>query len=272
MKQGGLGARLTVALVGGPPVLVLTWLGGWWTAGMIAVIALQAQSEYYSLQRGLDRRPMRWLGLVLGLLVVVAWLLSPTRLGWVVVISFLVVSIAGLLVGRSHLDILTTFGGVCFPPLLAGSFILIRAWSGGDDLIQNEGRWLALCIWGALWVGDTAAYAGGSWFGRRPLAPRVSPHKTVEGFLIGLLFALMFCLLWWRLGLARLDTALAVGLAAGLFGQMGDLVESAIKREGRVKDAGRLLPGHGGLLDRFDSFFAAAPIVAVYLTICRYIT
>ncbi len=272
MKRGGIGARMTVALWGVPFVLALTWLGGWWTAAMIAAIALLALREYYNLQVRLGRRPLRWLGLGLGLVVVAAWLRGSAAVGWTIAASFLVISIIGLLAGRSHQDILTTFGGLCFPPLLAGSFLVIRTWDGMDGAILHEGRWLAVCVWGAIWIGDTAAYACGRWFGRRSLAPKVSPHKTVEGFFFGIVGALLFCIIWWWAGFVRFDIALVVTLAVGLFGQMGDLVESAIKREGGVKDSGDMLPGHGGMLDRFDSFFATAPVVAIYLVIRGYLS
>ncbi|MHB9109336.1 MAG: phosphatidate cytidylyltransferase [Armatimonadota bacterium] len=124
---------------------------------------------------------------------------------------------------------------------------------------------------------DTAAYFGGKHFGGRPLAPKISPKKTVSGSICGLLATIGLAFIfkavpaatgtadtmpaWWNLG-AHLPWAalLWMGVSAGILGQAGDLLESAFKRWGRVKDSGTIIPGHGGFLDRFDSLFLTAPI------------
>lgn len=118
------------------------------------------------------------------------------------------------------------------------------------------------------WLADTAAYVGGRALGRRRLAPRVSPNKTVEGALAALATAPVVALVYSLLALPdgwRLSplAALLFGLVVAGFAILGDLVESALKREMRVKDSSRLLPGHGGLLDRLDSILWALP--AAYL-------
>ena len=267
MKKGGLGSRLIVAGWGIPLLLGLTYLGGYWTALLIGAISLGALSEYYRLQRQLGRRPMEWIGLGGGLLVVAVWATGDISVAWAMVAVCLMILLTGLLLQRSHQDISATITGVCYPPLMMGTFLFIREWIHPFDPLPDEGRWLAFAVWGAIWIGDTAAYFGGRAFGKHPLAPAISPKKTVEGFIFGFFGAVIFGLLWWWIGLIHLDAGLAIGLAAGLFGQIGDLVESAIKREADVKDSGGLLPGHGGLLDRFDSLMTTAPIVAMYLFI-----
>lgn len=267
MAKGGLGSRLLVAAWGIPLLLGLTLLGGWWTALLVAVIALLAQIEYYRLHGALGRRPLKIIGVILGVFIVAAWSIGGNAIVWVVVTAFLVILMCGMLLERSHADVLATFGGVCYPPLMMGTFLLVRGWEGAISSSHDDGQWLALCMWGAIWIGDTAAYLGGRMFGKNPLAPRISPKKTTEGFMFGLFGSVVFCLVWWRAGLTYLDTALVVGLAAGLFGQMGDLAESTVKREASVKDSSGFLPGHGGILDRFDSFMTTAPVVAMYLLI-----
>lgn len=266
MKRGGLGSRLLVAAWGIPHLLGLTWLGGWWTTALIAAISLIALNEYYKLQYILGRKPVKLPGLIASLLVVSMWMIDYSSFPWVLTVIFLFISTIALLRGISHLDVISTFGGICYIPLLAGSFIFLREWGGGGQIL-NEGRWLALCVWGAIWIGDTAAYAGGRLMGKHKLASSISPNKTVEGFLFGLFGAILFCLIWHWFDLIQLDVALVVGIAAGLLGQIGDLFESALKRECSVKDAGSLLPGHGGILDRFDSLLFTAPSVAMYLAV-----
>ncbi|MDP8239634.1 MAG: phosphatidate cytidylyltransferase [Candidatus Hatepunaea meridiana] len=280
MKKGGLGSRLIVAAWGIPLLLGLTWLGGWWTALLIAAISFVAQKEYYMLQRNLNRNPFIVLGLGCGVIVVITWMTDYNLIHWILIATFLIVAVKTLHKGKSHQDVLVTFGGICYIPLLLGSFIVIRGWSGGEPFWMVEGcvrqecltypdagRWLAFCVLGSIWVGDTAAYAGGRMMGKHKLAPTISPNKTIEGFIFGFFGAILFSMIWWRLGLVRFDVGLVVGIAAGLFGQIGDLFESALKRECGVKDSSNLLPGHGGLLDRFDSLLFTAPIVAIYIII-----
>ncbi len=264
MKKGGLGSRLIVAAWGIPLLLGLTYLGDYWTAMLILGIAAAAQSEYYKILTAMDYHPMFIPGLVGGAVVVAAWHIGIEYLGWVLVLMIPLIMLGGLIGTRRHTDVMATIAGICYTPLLAGAFIFIRGWQSADPL-QNEGRWLAFCVFGAIWVGDTAAYFGGRAFGKHKLAPNISPKKTVEGFVFGLVGAVLFGYICYTVGLVRLDISLVVGLTAGTFGQLGDLVESRIKREAGVKDSGTLLPGHGGLLDRFDSLMTTAPIVALYL-------
>lgn len=269
MKKGGLGSRLIVAGWGIPFLLGLTWLGGWWTVGLISLISLFALDEYYKLQTALGYKPARIFGLPASILLVISWSIGGSTTVWILISVFLVTAMSGTLIGISTKEIAATVTGLLYIPVLAGCFISLRDWTGNGN-IESEGRWLAFCVWGAIWVGDTFAYMGGRLFGKRKLAPAISPNKTVEGFVFGFLGAVLFAIFWYWLDLVYLDIALAIGLAAGLFGQIGDLVESKIKREAGVKDTGTLLPGHGGILDRFDSLLATAPIVAMYLILRTY--
>jgi len=120
---------------------------------------------------------------------------------------------------------------------------------------------LLMCI---VWGGDTGAYFGGRQFGRVKLAPRMSPKKTVEGALCGILGSVVLgCLanLIWGLSLGTWSTILLTSLVGGVFGQAGDLVESTFKRFAQVKDSGNIFPGHGGFLDRVDGLLFAAPVI-----------
>lgn len=117
-----------------------------------------------------------------------------------------------------------------------------------------------------LWSNDTGAYLAGRSFGRRKLFERISPNKTWEGFIGGLLFALLiaFNLEQYFGSLSKSEWA-SMALIIGVFGTLGDLVESMLKRSLGVKDSGHILPGHGGLLDRFDGLLMAAPLVFLFL-------
>ncbi len=264
MKGGSLARRLIVAAWGIPLLIGAIWLGGWWTATLIAGIAFTAQYEYYLMQQAMGRYPLAEIGLVAGLAIVSLWQIGGMEaLGWTIASLFLTMALAIMLTGRSHTDLLATFGGIVYPPLLGGSFLLIRNF----EFPASTGLWLALGLLGAIWTCDTMAYAFGKWTGKHLLAPAISPGKTVEGFIWGVFGASLFSFTLWWFDLITWDLAIVLGFATGMIGQLGDLVESSLKREAGFKDSGSLLPGHGGALDRFDSLFAAAPVVAMYLSV-----
>ncbi len=129
-------------------------------------------------------------------------------------------------------------------------------------LLRRMGPWLLFLTAAIIWVGDAVALYAGKAFGKRKIAPVVSPNKTWAGTVASLLAALVVTSAWswWRLGAVD-PILLAVGLATSCAGQLGDLVESMIKRGAGVKDSGHLLPGHGGMYDRLDALLFGAPVM-----------
>lgn len=149
--------------------------------------------------------------------------------------------------------------------------ILWVPWSFNHlTLIKNlpEGTALLFLLVLSIWSSDIAAYFGGKAFGRLPLAPTISPKKTIEGSICGILasgaIAIIFSYFFLESVAWGLATFAAVG--AALFGQIGDLIESKIKRLCEVKDSGTLFPGHGGVLDRVDGFLTATPIFYYFMS------
>ena len=128
--------------------------------------------------------------------------------------------------------------------------------------LQQMDPWILVLLFAIVWLGDTAAYYVGSAWGRRKLARRISPNKTWEGSLASLAAAMIAAALWsyWRLGTVAVPM-LGVAAVTSCAAQLGDLVESMIKRGAGVKDSGRLFPGHGGVLDRIDALLFAAPVL-----------
>ncbi len=123
-----------------------------------------------------------------------------------------------------------------------------------------------------IWASDTGAYLVGSQIGRTPLFKKHSPKKTVEGSLGGLLLTFLVAYLFFKyLGILSLTDWLVIAGIVVVFGTLGDLIESMLKRSLNVKDSGTILPGHGGILDRFDSIILAAPVVFIYLQIIKII-
>ncbi|HET6384253.1 MAG TPA: phosphatidate cytidylyltransferase [Armatimonadota bacterium] len=156
---------------------------------------------------------------------------------------------------------------------LFGGLTALRGWPGraAGGLIPTLSTGFALVIVTvcSVWATDSAALFIGRWLGRRKLAPLVSPGKTLEGAVGGLAGGLGIGALFGWIFLGAPLLGLAIGAIAGVLGQMGDLFESVLKREAGVKDFGVLFPGHGGVLDRFDSLLFTAPFVWILVTIWK---
>lgn len=150
--------------------------------------------------------------------------------------------------------------------ILSWSTLYFAAPVASLALLQQHDPWIFFLLLAIVWLGDTAAYYVGSTWGRHRLAAVVSPKKSWEGAIAGLATSLAATAIWsfWRLG--TIDAPLlGVALATAIASQLGDLVESMVKRAANVKDSGAILPGHGGMFDRFDAMFLAAPVMLLAL-------
>ena len=257
-----LGLRILSALVGAPLMLLAIWTGGPVLMVLLGIFMLVAIRELTFMMSKTGLKPPVILASV-GVLALAAgvYLFGERALGNV----FIFVLVAALLYMAAHYPKIG--------PADAGATILAVMYTGLITyifLIRNltDGWiWLVFMLF-ATWAGDTLAYFGGKKLGRHKLAPNLSPGKTVEGALAGLLGSLMagsvMALIYTELPWGHF---LALALLAGVAGQAGDLTESAFKRLAGVKDSGSLIPGHGGILDRFDSMLFAAPAVYHYLAL-----
>lgn len=132
----------------------------------------------------------------------------------------------------------------------------------------DEGKWLVLSLFTTIWIYDTFAYLTGMTFGKHRLYEKISPKKSWEGAIGGLIFALICTIVfYYTIGILNLWQWIGFGLIISIIGTFGDLCESLLKRSLNAKDSGNILPGHGGLLDRFDSTIFAAPFILAYLYI-----
>lgn len=185
--------------------------------------------------------------------------LGPQSLALAVLVALALAMICGLAVLLSSPPIDQAFTGIGLLSLGAGYLI---APSVSLYALRSIDPWLLFLLAAIIWMGDSAAYFGGKSLGRHKLAPVVSPKKTWEGAAFGLLGSVLMVVVWsqFRLG-AVSPVVLLAGTATAVFGQLGDLVESIMKRSSGIKDSGNILPGHGGILDRMDALFYGAVVL-----------
>lgn len=253
-----MGRRLVTAAVGIPVAAAAVWAGGWFLAAAAGVVAAVGAWEFYHLSQRVGYAPSAFLGILgAGALPLAA----QEGIQWALA-TFTVVVLASLgaeLWWRRGGVLANTAGtilGMVYVGLFGSHWVLLRGLS--------EGMALMFLVLASTWCADSGAYFVGRWLGRRRLAPEVSPNKTVEGALGGVVGGLLGAVAagaWFGLPAAWVGVG---GLACALSGQLGDLWESALKREAQVKDSGNLLPGHGGVLDRFDGLLFSG-VVGYYL-------
>lgn len=271
--MSNLTQRVLTSLIGAPLVVGVTYLGGWFFGGLMLLIGLMAQWELYRLAEAGGAAPLKGVGLAVGALLIVRALV-PFAVG-LAVVGLLVALVAELYRRRDDpiANLTATVFGAFYPALLIGYFVDLRVRGAAPDALGEGAFWLTVVVVVAIWASDTFAYFTGRALGKHPLFPRISPKKTVEGSVGGVLGAVLIVVvlklaLEPSLGLTWGDVAV-VGLVCGAVGQLGDLVESLLKRSVGVKDSGRYLPGHGGMLDRIDGMLVAIPLVVLYLDYVR---
>jgi phosphatidate cytidylyltransferase len=266
-------ARSAAILV--PPLLVAIWLGGPWVFAVVAIGTGLAAREVFRLLEAAGHASFSALGTVLAIVVATADLLAPISGGS----GFLLAGVGMVLVGSAALtrpdprEGLASFATPVFGALYVSllGFVARLGATGptvptGSPLswLGAERGWILVLVLG-VWVYDTGAYVAGRRFGRHRFMTHISPAKTVEGVVGGALACVLVSMLMvWGLGQAAIAGAV-LGLVIAASAQAGDLTESMLKRAAGAKDSGRLIPGHGGMLDRVDSFLFAAPAVALYV-------
>lgn len=259
--------RVLVALIAIPFFLAACYAGGLLFFGLALILGLLAEYELLAIARKKSADPSALLGYL-----AVAALITNAYFRFIefeLLIILIVLPIVTLEMfrnrGSSVINIGSAFLGIFYIGIAMSTLVLIREFFTEPDYIR--GALVVFTILAAIWVCDSAAYFGGLSLGKHKLFPRVSPKKSWEGAIFGFVFAMATVLAakYWLLQFLGWDNALVIGLIVGIMGQLGDLSESWLKRDAGVKDSSQLIPGHGGIFDRFDSLIAVAPLVYVYL-------
>lgn len=253
-------SRILVAAVLIPVVFLVIWAGGWWLIGLAVVAALIALHELYLMGREL--RPVLVAGYAgtVATLVGAAWGPEWALAGFfsTLPLIFLFKAAAGAM--PSIASAAMTVLGSAWIGLGLAHLVLVRE-------IPQHGVLALYTVVLAVFASDTAAFAAGRVIGRHKMAPQTSPGKTWEGFVAGTIAALLvpfFAL--YEEDFLTVPESLGLGVAIAIAGPVGDLFESALKRDAGVKDSGRVLMGHGGMLDRLDAFLFTG-VASYYLLV-----
>lgn len=257
MKQ-----RILTGLPAAAVFLAVLAFGDVWFALLILGLSVIAYHEFLTINKIRRTGPIGLLGFIGILLILLqafpgmSWLDYPAgSVLWLLLAGMLFVTVATrnrVTVDQAALGLLgVVYIGIGFHSMIAARL--------------ESGLALTLIVFIGVWLTDIAAYFAGRFFGRTPLWPSISPKKTVEGAVGGVLVTMMFAVGWALVRPQDLDLlqALVLGLAIAVAGQVGDMMESALKRARDVKDSGTILPGHGGVLDRVDSWLIVFPLVQV---------
>jgi len=257
-------SRIVVAVCLLPVVLGAVYLGGWWLFALVALAALIALHEYWLMARALA--PLALAGYIGAGLALVGAQLSG--IGWMVGGLLATLPLAFLLKAISEARPAATAA--------VSSTVLGAVWVGGGLAfvllirgLPEHGRLALFTVMIAVWAGDTFAYFGGRLLGRHKMAPATSPGKTWEGFLFGTAATVFVAFVaLYKQHFLTIPQSIVLGAVLAVAAPLGDLFESLLKRDAGVKDSGSLLGGHGGMLDRLDAFFFAAP--AAYFVILAF--
>lgn len=292
--------RVLVAAIGIPLAMLAIYTGGLVFYAVIAVIASIGLWEYYHMAHKNNLAPHKTIGIIAGLLLTAMFYVKAFSyhyfwLAGLFIIFILLIMIIEMFRVKTHpmSNIATTIAGVMYISLSFSCIIGIRQFhelqnvlaQTPNPLLSKAGvsipallsseacGWLVLSIFISVWVCDSAAYFVGKSIGKHKLFPRVSPKKSWEGAVGGLFGAILGFWLSTHLLIPNLPIIYSIicGTIVGTIGQIGDLAESLLKREAGVKDSSNIIPGHGGVLDRFDSIMFAMPVIYIVLVLAVFL-
>jgi phosphatidate cytidylyltransferase len=263
MLQRVLTAAVLISLV-----IVALLLGSIWVYAALAIVLGAGLIEYWQLTRAMGSAAPLWILFPLSYLLLLrdrlpSWL----SLGLLLAAST-VLGLGGMVFLRDWKASVTRWalavGGSLWLGLLLSFYAAL--YFRQQAAPAHNGFWVLLAVFVAIWLGDTAAMLAGIRFGRHRFFPRISPKKTVEGAIAQLVASTVFFTLAGYLLGVGLIASFGLGVLIGVVAELGDLVESQIKRTAGVKDTSQVFPGHGGVLDRVDSLLPVGALVYYYLT------
>ncbi|NWF87883.1 MAG: phosphatidate cytidylyltransferase [Ignavibacteriaceae bacterium] len=261
--------RVLVSIAAIPVILLASYLGTYYFLLFVLMISLVSYYEFAALakQKSVSANLMAGLGIIF-LFVTNAYIQLFNQF-YLISIAFALLCLIELFRNKGsalfNLGISTL--GILYIGVFSSSLILIREFYREPSQNYINGGFIIISVFAAIWICDSAAYYIGTAFGKHKLFPRVSPKKSWEGAAAGFVSAILFLILAKFIFLDFLTwyTIFGAGIIVGILGQIGDLIESLFKRDAGVKDSSSLIPGHGGVFDRFDSLIYSAPFILILL-------
>jgi phosphatidate cytidylyltransferase len=271
LVQRGIVRRVLAAAVFLPLFVLVTRSGGYYFLGFVDLFIVLGLLEFYRMMSAKGMHPYRGIGIVSGVtLSTYMYFRSGVYANFF--LTFVLIAIMGLELTRKDnrravYHVATTVFGIVYVAYLGSHLVLLRELPLQSERPYELGARFVFLAFAVTWASDTGAYLIGSLFGRRPLLPRVSRSKTWEGALGGVAFSALAGYIS-SITFARFlhpGWAVALGAMCSVIGLLGDLFESMLKRDAEIKDTSQIIPGHGGVLDRFDSLLFTVPLIYYFL-------
>ena len=261
--------RVLVSVIAIPLIVASCYFGGIYFFLFALLIALVSFYEFYLIVRNKGANVNLFVGIFAILFLMFnSYLHFFDRYSFLLLVIFLTALIELFRNnGSAIVNIGTTLLGIFYIGLFSAALIDIREFYPNVGDLYLHGGYLIISILTTIWICDSAAYFAGLSLGKHKMFPRVSPKKSWEGAIFGFVFAILTMITahFIVLDFLSLKESITLGTIIGIVGQVGDLVESLIKRDAGVKDSSALIPGHGGIFDRFDSLLFSAPLILLYL-------
>ncbi|MCO6474343.1 MAG: phosphatidate cytidylyltransferase [Melioribacteraceae bacterium] len=271
MKFNNAAVRIIVSIIAIPLIIGICYLGGYYFLAFTLGIGLISFYEFSLLAKNKDAYVNSIVGFVMTAFLIINSYFVFISFHYSILIGILILLIYELFRDKSSaiINLGTTLLGIFYIGLFSSTLIGIREIYSGFSYEYQNGGLLIISMMITIWMCDSAAYFLGTAFGKHRLFPRVSPKKSWEGAVAGFIFSIatMIFMKSVLIDFLTMNQAITIGIIIGSFGQIGDLIESLIKRDANVKDSSDIIPGHGGILDRFDSLLYSAPIVFLYFSL-----
>jgi phosphatidate cytidylyltransferase len=271
LAHRGIVRRVAATVVFVPLFIIVTRLGGYAFLGFVDLFIFLGMLEFYGMMRAKGMHPYRTIGVASGI-TLSTYMFFRSGLYANFFFTFVLIAIMGLELTRRDnrravYHVATTVFGVVYVAYLGCHLVLLRELPWQIDRDYSFGAKFVFLAFLVTWSADTGAYAVGSLIGRRPLLPRVSRSKTWEGALGGMVFAIIAGWIASQTFAGFLTPlwGIVLGAISSMVGLLGDLFESMLKRDAEIKDSSHFIPGHGGVLDRFDSLLFTVPLIYYFL-------
>jgi phosphatidate cytidylyltransferase len=266
MSISNTATRIIVSVIAIPAIVLACYFGEYYFFAFVLGIGIISYYEFWLFVKNKDINANLIVGIISVGMIITNSYKSFIAYYPLLITILLVLTIIELFRNKNSaiINLGTTLLGIFYFGLFASALLSMREMYQVD---YTQGGLLIISIFASIWICDSAAFFGGTALGKHNLFPRVSPNKSWEGAIFGLLFSVIAMVISKVIFLDFLSwfDVITIGLIVGIIGQIGDLIESLFKRDAGVKDSSTFIPGHGGIFDRFDSLLYTAPAVLLYI-------